>query len=106
MIQIFPLPLLRSIGSPNLRIFALCLVLGGLGCVVRRQLGVKNGEGLGIVELVSLLIVEANSQEINALVVQVDVSEGLEMDQNFSNRSKRHLFIKLINNYLIYRYKN
>jgi hypothetical protein len=40
-----------------------------LGCGAGWQFGVENGERLCVVELVPLLVVKADSQEINTLMV-------------------------------------
>jgi hypothetical protein len=80
VVQVFPLSLLCLIRPSKLRLIRISFVgCRRLGCVVGRQFGVENGEGLCVVELVPLLVVKADSQEINTLMVQIDVPEGLEM---------------------------
>jgi hypothetical protein len=38
---------------------------------------------------------KAGPQEVDPLVVEVDIAEGLKVDKNFNNRFKRHILVKV-----------
>jgi hypothetical protein len=58
--------------------------LGG----VHRQLRIEDGIWLSIVKLITFLVVQTTSQEVDSLMIEIDISERFKMNQYFTNSAE------------------